>query len=136
MPQIVAALALVAAQALSWAAGPLFVCTDRAGDVCVDRGPQNCDCCHGDERCDLAATASQAVTAAPCDCEHQLLEALPTTPAPRTATVGVEHSSHAPQWLPAAAFSACAASSELVAIASPTPAAAAQRPLATVALRC
>lgn len=102
-------LALVAAQALTWATGSLYACFSADGSACIDRGPQFCDCCHdsqdehashdadraqscGDhgvqsERTELVQSCSMA----PCGCQHQAMgdAQKATTPG---AKVAIDHS--------------------------------------------
>lgn len=130
MTRLLATLALVVAQSMSWAAGPLYVCVDRDGEVCLDRGPQACDCCATDV--DLSAAshadhdaatctevrapavlAEALLTEAPCDCDHQLLEAAPTTGAARSLAASMERPDHAPLWLPAAVDCSSAANADV-----------------------
>jgi hypothetical protein len=99
-------LALVAAQALPWAGGPLFACVSRDGAVCLDRGPESCQGCdshrcesasHCDEHeaCgghehEPAATSSVAEwSAAPCDCRHELVTQAPALSATQRASQSI-----------------------------------------------
>ncbi len=71
-------LVLVVTQFLCWNAAPFYLCVCADDAVCIDRGPDNCTCCHEDEAvakhpaivaghehdaCALGLTAA-------CDCRH------------------------------------------------------------------
>jgi hypothetical protein len=156
MTRVLTSLALIVSQALPWAAGPLFVCTDDEGAVCIDRGPGMCDCCaieadvviacdagHAASTCGKPAVATHvnavnALTPAPCDCAHELVEAVPSIPALRLAAGAVERPDQASLGNFAAIDAASAGAFELFAsmgdeFASAT---AHQRLLSSVALRC
>jgi hypothetical protein len=82
---------LLAAQAISWNASPLFLCMGGDGSLCIDLGPGSCACCqHGHDwaedlshnpsangnrhsRSHDACNRHQApatIEATPCDCTH------------------------------------------------------------------
>jgi hypothetical protein len=151
MPRFLVTLALVFAQALPWAGGPVFVCTERDGSVCLDGGPLNCNCCVTDAgmpaSCDDehgAATppsctfthSSAEFGAAPCDCEHQLWEAAPTTLAGRAVTGLADRPADAVFALPAAMTPILASQAEACSILRGPSAGAAERILSCVVLRC
>lgn len=113
MSKLLTSLALVVAQVLPWASGPLFTCTSGDGSVCIDRGPEACDCCpqaalerqsccgddadgHVDHAC-LAEHAQDHAALAPasCDCTHELVASAPVVSAPRHASADVDLQVHA-----------------------------------------
>jgi len=60
------AVALAAAQLLSWSGGTLFVCLDGDGSYCcMDAGPDSCECCHEDD--DRGVEPADAVCLASSD---------------------------------------------------------------------
>jgi hypothetical protein len=61
MVKLLVSLSLVMTQLYSWSAAPLFLCVSGNGSVCVDAGPEACDCC--DE-----ADSDHCTTVG---CEHQ-----------------------------------------------------------------
>ncbi len=154
MTRLLATLALIVSQSMSWAAGPLYVCVDREGEVCLDRGPQACDCCATD--IDLSAAshadhdaatctgmrgpatlADASLTEAPCDCDHQLLEAAPTTGAARSLAAGMERPDQAPLWSPAVVECSSATNADACWAAANLPAGDfAQHLVCCVVLRC
>lgn len=80
MANLLLSLILVLAQLFSWGAAPVYLCACGSGSVCIDTGPNDCDCCH--EATD-AQLDGQAVThehqhdealattlSLPCDCQH------------------------------------------------------------------
>ena len=50
MPKPLLALALVMTQLLSWSVPPVYLCLESDGSICIDSGPEHCDCCRSD-RC-------------------------------------------------------------------------------------
>jgi hypothetical protein len=153
MTRFLATLALVFAQALPWAGGPLFVCMEGDGGVCLDGGPLNCDCCGAETEADAApvchdkhvattgvhdgsAHRGLEVNAAPCDCEHQLWEAAPTTLAGRVTAAQADHSAGVALALPAVVTPIVTAQSASAdALVGPS-AGATERLLACIVLRC
>ncbi len=102
MWKLVTSLALMFAQALPWAGGPLFACVGRDGSVCIDRGPESCGCCQHEAAATMAcddhqsacthtshaaadAPCDAALSSAPCDCTHELIETAPVVAATRSA---------------------------------------------------
>jgi hypothetical protein len=87
MPRLILIAGLLAAQAISWNASPIFLCFDADGEVCVDLGPSACNCCrhqHGPE--DDDASPGQHVSESSCDCQHLQITA-PWTPVTLTSDV-------------------------------------------------
>ena len=98
-PLLIILLALV--QVTAWGRAPLYLCVSNDGTVCVDLGPDFCDCCHhelaaeGDHGCSAgcdhhdqaggdvcghqqeAQVADSSLATAPCDCTHIGLAARP-----------------------------------------------------------
>jgi hypothetical protein len=88
MPRALTLLALVVAQ-VATSAGPVFLCVDREGAVCVDGGPQACHCredgaAEAHQPCEAATSACHdhepqiraaaiAIEPADCDCTHRLV---------------------------------------------------------------
>ena len=95
MTKSLLSLTLILTQLLSWSASPLYLCLDDDGSVCVDFGPDGCQCCqqpaadghacvaeHGtckdhdhnnSER--QRVDSENALAAGPCDCTHiQILQ--------------------------------------------------------------
>ena len=71
MPRLFLIASLLAAQAISWNASPVFLCFDGDGEVCIDLGPSSCNCCrhqHGLE--DDHASPEQRVGDSSCNCTH------------------------------------------------------------------
>jgi hypothetical protein len=150
MTRLLATLALVFAQALPWAGGPLFVCVEGDGKVCLDGGPQNCDCraaesnaaaaCHGEHLAgspahNCEASCAAGFNAAPCDCEHHLWESAPTTLAGRATIASVDHHADTVYVIPAV-LTPIAASSQAINGVLRGPSAAAERILSCTVLRC
>lgn len=91
MPKALTLLALMVAQVAGTAGGPVFLCIDHDGVVCIDGGPQFCHCCeqggtNGAAVCDTTSavchdhehetpfeTAGMALKPGDCDCTHQLV---------------------------------------------------------------
>lgn len=56
MANLLLSLTLVVTQLFSCGAVPLYLCACDSGSVCIDTGPDDCDCCHDP----AAATASSS----------------------------------------------------------------------------
>jgi hypothetical protein len=88
MAKSLLSLALMATQLFSWSASPLYLCLCGNGSICIDFGPDNCDCCkhsqvdddctvhhackvheHGDSS-ERAGHDQNSVAGNPCDCTH------------------------------------------------------------------
>lgn len=151
MIRALATLALVFTQALPWVGGPLFVCIERDGTVCLDGGPQDCDCrvadaadsvsCHDEHFAatsgdDGAAPSNPELTAGDCDCDHQLWEAAPTTVAGRVTAALADLSANAVFSLPAALTPIVTTQGAAIDALPGPSAGAAERILACVVLRC
>jgi hypothetical protein len=151
MTRFLTTLALVFAQALPWAGGPLFVCIEGDGKVCLDGGPQNCDCraaeanassnCREEHLAGTYAHHSETCrgaefNAAPCDCEHQLWEAAPTTLAARVAVAGVDDHADAVFVVPAVLAPIATSFQTIDGFLRGPSAGAAERILSCVVLRC
>ncbi len=77
MAKLIVSLFLVLTQFLSWNAAPVYLCICDNDAVCLDGGPDDCNCCHedadehhavaGDHR--PADRATLALTSE-CDCRH------------------------------------------------------------------
>ena len=91
-PLLTILLALV--QVTAWGRAPLYLCVSSDGTVCVDLGPDFCDCCHhetsaeGDHACSAGCSHHEhaaddacrlhqngqvpgdSLATAPCDCTH------------------------------------------------------------------
>lgn len=80
MANLLLSLILVATQLFSWGAAPLYLCTCGSGSVCIDTGPNDCDCCHDAPHAESNGTArghehqhdeALATTLSlPCECQH------------------------------------------------------------------
>jgi hypothetical protein len=91
MANLLLSLVLVVTQLLSWSATPMYLCLCGSGSLCIDAGPDDCDCCEVNEvataihspgqlhhdhdalACgDSHTAAGESATwlAAPCDCRH------------------------------------------------------------------
>jgi hypothetical protein len=60
MAKSLLSLALIVMQLLSWSASPLYLCLSSDGSVCVDLGPDACECCK-----------HSAVESETCDATHE-----------------------------------------------------------------
>ena len=91
-PLLIILLALV--QVTAWGRAPLYLCVSNDGTVCVDLGPDFCDCCHHESTADdhhgcsagcdhhehsasdvcrlhqEGPVADDSLATAPCDCTH------------------------------------------------------------------
>src|SRR5262245_6186215 len=100
MAKSLLSLVLVATQTISCGACPLYLCVGEDGSLCVDFGPDSCDCCQHvpgaslqEARDQAAAHGNSAVhnygllgtrhsqDAEPCGCTHIQIS------APQTATL-------------------------------------------------
>jgi hypothetical protein len=86
MPKSLLALAILMTQLLSGSGSPVYLCLDSDGSVCIDGGPDHCDCGHAEgslhEHCcdvgddcqsgehDSRLDADGAAERPPCDCTH------------------------------------------------------------------
>ncbi|MEX2112812.1 MAG: hypothetical protein WD845_06470 [Pirellulales bacterium] len=94
MAKLLLSLVLAATQLLSWSAAPLYLCVCDSDSLCIDAGPDDCNCCHEDEAIaqhdaiveehDHDASA-WGLTAA-CDCRHVEL----SLAGPATAVRGAD----------------------------------------------
>ncbi len=77
MAKLLLSLILIAMQLVSWSSARLFLCVCDSESVCIDRGPDDCDCCHehdppAQRQAALAAhdnTGSSSLQAT-CECRH------------------------------------------------------------------
>ncbi len=106
MLKAVTLLALVVAQVAASAGGPVFLCVDREGAVCIDGGPQACYCCTDGEAdahqaCDSTAGACHehesqveiagiAFEPVDCDCTHRLVSRHHAATVSRAAALAVD----------------------------------------------
>jgi hypothetical protein len=94
MAKLTVSLLLVFTQFLSWNAAPVYLCICDKDTVCLDGGPDDCNCCHEDadehhatadnrqpaDRTTLALTSE-------CDCRHVEL----SLAGPVTLVRGADH---------------------------------------------
>jgi hypothetical protein len=76
MAKLTVSLLLVFTQFLSWNAAPVYLCVCDSGTVCLDGGPDDCNCCHedADEHHAIAQDRhtdhASPELASECDCRH------------------------------------------------------------------
>lgn len=116
LAKLLTTLTLVAAQTLTWAGGPLFLCVDSGGNVCIDGGPDACECCPADqehagsgctehamcEAFDAASTPcsskAPSVTGEPCDCQHELIAQQSTRATSNSTSTSIGKLLHTTAW--------------------------------------
>jgi len=110
MAKSLLSLALIVTQLLSWSASPLYLCLGSDGSVCVDHGPDGCECCkhsHSDDECvgsrackdhdhnnpgERGGHQEDLAAGDPCDCTHiQILQTQSPTLIPSSNSPDVEH---------------------------------------------
>jgi hypothetical protein len=114
LAKLLTTLTLVTAQTMTWAGGPLFLCVDSAGEVCIDGGPDACECCpaaqsttgacceeHATCKAGVAAscaTNAQSVTGEPCDCQHELIAQQSTKATSNSSNMSIGKLLHTTAW--------------------------------------
>ncbi len=116
LAKLLTTLTLVASQTMTWAGGPLFLCVDSAGDVCIDGGPEQCRCCPADppspdaccaehSACEAphataapCSTEAPAVAGEPCDCQHELISQQSTRATNNLSSLSIGKLLHTTAW--------------------------------------
>jgi hypothetical protein len=91
MAKLLLSLVLVATQLVSWSSARLYLCVCNRESVCIDRGPDDCDCCHESEAAPQDAIVAERGSMpalslqATCECRHVELSLAGPATVVRTA---------------------------------------------------
>ena len=128
MVKLLLSVVLVATQVVSWNASPLYLCMSADGSICLDFGPESCDCCRHDAAQSECSSGhdpchdhgqsddSAADESDPCGCGHiQISQPQAATLVRIVAAPDCSHRSIPPaalhsDWAPGCCLSAARAS--------------------------